>query len=157
MVYSCLNIRPAGLMIKSNEFQRSSHRLHRAPIILLSALVPASAFAAPATLTAATAEKMVSACLAYAQAHHGAVNVWVYDGNGEVIRFERMDGALTIASPPGTPPMPFGAAIDPNAGTPGSPGDIPVREAGETEGWIRVAGMGPGDDRACAEAAATAR
>jgi hypothetical protein len=50
-------------MIKSSEFQRSDHRLHKTPIILLFAAIPAGAFAAPVTLTAATAEKMIAARL----------------------------------------------------------------------------------------------
>ena len=130
--------------------------------ILISALIAGSTLAAGVGLTAATADKMVAACFGYAKQHRGAVNVWVYDRNGEVIRFERMDGAPAVGSPRGTMPAgnnvtPFGAAIDPNALTPANAGDIAVREGNETIGRVRVAGMGATGDRACAEAAAAVR
>lgn len=111
-------------------------------------------------LTASLAERMAAACVAYARAHHGAVNIWIYDRDGEVVHFERMDGAPMIGAPPGSTPSfnsatPFGAAIDPNAFDPASPGNIPVTAAGVDIGRVRVAGMGA-PDRACAEAAVAA-
>ena len=149
-------------MIKSSEFQRRGFRLPKVAMVVLSALVAGGALAANGALTAATSEKMVAACFAYARAHRGAVNIWVYDSNGEVLRFERMDGAPAIGSPPETLPprnglTPFGAVIDPNAATPGDQGDIPVRDGKETVGRVRVAGMGPAGDHACAEAAVEGR
>ncbi len=134
----------------------------KVPIILISAAVAGSALAASASLTAARADRMVAACFAYARAHRGAINIWVYDSGGEVIRFERMDGAPAIGSPPDTfPPAngvtPFGTGIDPNGLAPADPGDIPVRDGNQTVGRVRVAGMGAAGDRACAETAAMAR
>jgi uncharacterized protein GlcG (DUF336 family) len=102
---------------------------------------------------------MTAACVSYAKAHHGAVNIWVYDSTGEVVHFERMDGAPGIGSPPGSPPqgrIQFDAAIDPNAFDPADPGDVRVSVANQNIGRIRVQGMGPGADHACALAAAAA-
>lgn len=115
------------------------------PVVLISAVLAGSAFAAGGGLTPARADRMVAACFAYASAHQGAVSLWVYDSNGEVIRFERMDGAPPIGRP-------FGAAQ-----TSETPGDLPVRDGNETVGRVRVEGMGATGDRACAQAAAATR
>ncbi len=42
----------------------------------------ATAQIAPSTLNVATAQKMASACVAYAGANNGAVSIWVYDDQG---------------------------------------------------------------------------
>ncbi len=116
--------------------------------------------AAGAELTAATAERMAAACVAYARAHRSAVNIRVYDRDGDVIHFERMDGAPMIGAAPGSPPSgsnlvsPLGSAIDPNAFDPG-PGDVPVIVSGVNIGRVRIAGPGS-DDHGCAEAAVAA-
>src|SRR6185437_10537794 len=119
------------------------------------------AHAANAGVTAAMADKMMHACFAYASAHRGAVNVWIYDRDGDVIRFERMDGAPAIGSVPGSLPpgrnvTPFGSEIDPNSLAPADPGDVAIVVDGQNLGRVRVAGMGPTGDRACAEAAVAA-
>lgn len=125
-------------------------------------LVAGSAASAAPALTAAMAEHMSAACVSYARSRHGAVNIWVYDRDGEVLHFERMDGAPLIGAAPGTLPpglanaTPFGSAIDPNASDPADPGDVPVRVAGQPAGRVRVSGMGAAPDRACAETAARA-
>jgi heme-degrading protein len=127
--------------------------------LLIFAGMPNVARSAASGLTASLAKRMAAACVAYARAHHGAVNIWIYNRNGEVVHFERMDGAPMIGAPSGSTPSlnnsatPFGTAIDPNAFDPASPGDVPVTIAGVDIGRVRVAGMGA-PDRACAEAAA---
>src|SRR4051812_6157390 len=76
----------------------------RCLIVLLAVAVAASATAAapqggaPAVLSAATAEKMAGACIAYAKAHKGAVNIWIYDGAGAVLHFQRIDGAPRVGA-----------------------------------------------------------
>ena len=123
--------------------------------------MPNLARSAASGLTASLAERMAAACVAYARTHHGAVNIWIYNRDGEVVHFERMDGAPMIGAPPGSTSSlnnsatPFGVAIDPNAFDPASPGNIPVTVAGVDIGRVRVAGMGA-PDRACAEAAVAA-
>ena len=52
----------------------------------------AQRFATP-TFGSAAAMKMAQACIAYARARNGAVNVWVYNERGEMLHFQRMDGA----------------------------------------------------------------
>ena len=127
----------------------------------LAVVMADAAGAANAGMTAAMAERMTNACVAFARAHGGAVNIWIYDRTGQVVHFERMDGAPLIGAPPGSLPpgngsaTPFGAATDPNAFDPASRNDVAVVIAGETVGRVRVAGMGA-PDRACAEAAAAA-
>jgi len=128
-------------------------------ILLAGALSgAATAHAANAGLTAITADRMAQACFGYAKAHGGAVNIWIYNPDDEVIRFERMDGAPAIGSPPGIAAgaTPFGAATDPNSLTPADPGGVAVVVGRQNLGRVRVAGMGPAGDRACAEAAVAA-
>jgi uncharacterized protein GlcG (DUF336 family) len=120
-----------------------------------------SLHAASAGLTAATVDRMAQACFAYASAHGRAVNIWIYDRDGDVIRFERMNGAPAIGSPAGSAPAgrnstPFGSAIDPNSLDPADPGDVAIVVDRQNLGRVRVAGMGPTGDRACAEAAVAA-
>ena len=73
---------------------------------------------------------MAAACFAYASAYGSAVNIWIYDRDGGVIRFERMNGARVVGSLPGSLPAgrnfapPFGAAIDPNSLLPADPGPL---------------------------------
>src|SRR4051812_14636597 len=54
-----------------------------------------------AVLSAASAEKMAAACVAYAKAHKAAVNIWIYDATGAVLHFQRMDGAPRVGAGPG--------------------------------------------------------
>ena len=132
-----------------------------ARILIASALSGAAtvgAHAANVGLSAAVADRMAQACFAYAKAHGRAVNIWIYDRDGDVIRFERMDGAPAIGSPAGSAPVgrnstPFGSAIDPNSLDPADPGDVAIVVGRQNLGRVRVAGMGPTGDRACAEAA----
>jgi uncharacterized protein GlcG (DUF336 family) len=127
---------------------------------IISAAV--SSHAADTGLTAAAVDRMTAACFAYASAHGSAVNIWIYDRDGEVIRFERMNGAPAIGSAPGSlrpgrySATPFGSAVDPNSLAPADPGDIPIVANHQNFGRVRVAGMGPAGDRACAEAAVAA-
>lgn len=115
----------------------------------------ATANAANAGLTAIMADRMAQACFGYAKAHRAAVNIWIYNPDGEVIRFERMDGAPAIGSPPGIAAgaTPFGAAIDPNSLATADPGDVAITVGRQNLGRVRVAGMGAAGNRACAEAA----
>ena len=113
----------------------------------------AAAFAAgEQPLSAEAAEKMAAACVAYAKAHDGAVNVWIFDASGELLNFQRMDGA-----PPMPPLQEFelrdGFGFDPNRG---ASGGISIRLRGRTVGTAKAAGMGPAGDLACAQAAAKA-
>lgn len=127
-----------------------------AACMIAAAVMPRPAVAAE--MTAVLADRMTAACMVYAKEHRGAVNIWVYDSTGQVVHFERMDGAPGIGSPPGSPSQSgaaFGSAIDPDAFDPADPGDVPIRLGGEIFGRVRVAGMGPAGDRACALAAAT--
>jgi uncharacterized protein GlcG (DUF336 family) len=151
-------------MVKTVEFQRGSATVRKVFCVgLCCAAIAAATLAhgANAGLTAATADRMTRACFAYASAHRAAVNIWIYDRDGDVIRYERMDGAPAIGSVPGSLPpgrtlRPFGSAIDPNSLAPADPGDVAIDASGENLGRVRVAGMGPAGDRACAEAAVAA-
>jgi len=116
---------------------------------------------APA-VSSATAFKMAQACIAYARAHNGAVNVSIYNERGELVHFQRMDGA-----PPQGPSFSSGPQYggDPFLNGPGpvvaipdtSPVDaVPVVINGVTVGSAQAAGMGDEGDRACAKAAADA-
>jgi uncharacterized protein GlcG (DUF336 family) len=133
-------------------------------ILLGSAVLGAATVslrAANAGLTAGAVDRMTQACFAYASAHSRAVNIWIYDRDGDVIRFERMNGAPAIGSPAGSAPVgrnstPFGSALDPNSLDPADPGDVAILVDRQNLGRVRVAGMGPTGDRACAEAAVAA-
>jgi uncharacterized protein GlcG (DUF336 family) len=111
-------------------------------------------------LNAETAEKMAAACVAYAKARNAAVNVWVFDGQGALLHFQRMDGAPP-AGPSVGPGLQFGT-IDSFLGGAGasspqeSAGGVPVVVDGSTVGTARAAGMGAAGDRACARAAVEA-
>jgi hypothetical protein len=113
-------------------------------------------------VSSATAIKMAQACIAYARAHNGAVNVWIYNERGELMHFQRMDGA-----PPQGPSFSSGPQYggDPFLNGPGpvvaipdtSPVNaLPVLLNGVTVGSVQAAGMGEEGDRACAMAAADA-
>ena len=111
-------------------------------------------------LNAAIAEKMAAACVAYAKARNAAVNIWVFDRQGTLLYFQRMDGA-----PPGGPsigPGPQIGAIDGFLGGAGasspqeSAGGVPLVVEGSTIATARAAGMGVVGDRACARAAVEA-
>jgi hypothetical protein len=133
-------------------------------IVVLGLAVAASAAdaapqgGAPAVLSAATAEKMAGACVAYAKQHNGAVNIWIYDGAGAVLHFQRMDGAPRVGAGLGgnRSGMIGGNFDDPTAFNAGAPGAVPVVLAGRSIGTARAEGMGAIGDRACAQAAAAA-
>src|SRR5512144_811946 len=44
-------------------------------------------------VSSATALRMAQACIAYARALNGVVNIWIYNERGEMLHFQRMDGA----------------------------------------------------------------
>ena len=134
--------------------------------VLLATTVSAapivSAHGAGSGLTAVMAGRMAQACFAYAKSHRAAVNVWIYDRGGDVMRFERMDGAPAIGSPAGSASAgrnsatSLGFAIDPNSLDPADPGDVAIVVDRQNIGRVRVAGLGPAGDRTCAEAAVAA-
>ena len=117
---------------------------------------------AVSALTSATAFKMAQACVAYARAHNGAVNIWIYNERGELLHFQRMDGAPlqgpSFSSGPQYGGDPFLNGPGPVVAIPDtSPIDaVPVVANGVTVGSAQAAGMGDEGDRACAKAAADA-
>jgi uncharacterized protein GlcG (DUF336 family) len=117
--------------------------------------------AAP-TFSSATALKMAQACIAYARAHNGAVNIWIYNERGEMLHFQRMDGAPLVGPSFNSGPQ-YGG--DPFLNGPGpviaipdtsAVGGVPVVLNGITVGSARADGMGEAGDLACAQAAAAA-
>jgi hypothetical protein len=110
----------------------------------------------------ATALKIAQACIAYARAHNGAVNIWIYNERGEMLHFQRMDGAPLLGpsffSGPQYGGDPFVNGPGPVVAIPDtSPVDaIPVVIDGKTVGSVQAAGLGGAEDRACAQAAADA-
>ena len=110
----------------------------------------------------AAAMKMAQACIAYARAHNGAVNVWVYNERGEMLHFQRMDGAPlqgpSFSSGPQYGGDPFRNGPGPVVAIPDtSPlGGVPVVIDGRTVGSVQAVGMGEEGDLACAKAAADA-
>jgi uncharacterized protein GlcG (DUF336 family) len=113
----------------------------------------------PPALTVATAVKMAAACTAYAEERRAAVNIWVFDGAGALVHFQRMDGAPPVGQPVDTrsgSAMIGGRFDDPNAFNASAPGAVPVMLKGQMIGTVRAAGMGAIGDRACARAAADA-
>lgn len=135
--------------------------------LLAATLCTAAAAAAPAprvapAFSSAIAFKMAQACVAYARAHNGAVNVWIYNDRGELMHFLRMDGAPlqgpSFSSGPQYGGDPFLNGPGPVVAIPDtSPIDaVPVVINGVTVGSAQAAGMGEEGDRACAKAAADA-
>jgi uncharacterized protein GlcG (DUF336 family) len=132
--------------------------------ILSTAIAADGAFAqrfAP-VFSSATALKMAQACIAYARAHNGAVNIWIYNDRGEMLHFQRMDGAPLMGPSFSSGPQ-YGG--DPFVNGPGpvvaipetSPiGGVPVVINGMTVGSVQAVGMGEESDLACAKAAADA-
>jgi len=112
--------------------------------------------------SSATAFKMAQACVAYARAHNGAVNIWIYNERGELLHFQRMDGAPlqgpSFSSGPQYGGDPFLNGPGPVVAIPDTtPVDaVPVVINGVTVGSAQAAGMGDEGDRACAKAAADA-
>lgn len=131
----------------------------------LSSAVAADAAPAQRTVpavTSATAFKMAQACVAYARDHNGAVNISIYNERGELLHFQRMDGAPlqgpSFSSGPQYGGDPFLNGPGPVVAIPDtSPVDaVPVVINGVTVGSAQAAGMGDEGDRACAKAAAEA-
>ena len=111
-------------------------------------------------LNAEIAEKMAAACVAYAKARNAAVNIWVFDQQGALLHFQRMDGAPP-AGPSVGPGFPYGTTDTFLGGTGASSpqesaGGVAVVVDGSTVGTARAAGMGVVGDRACARAAVEA-
>ena len=117
--------------------------------------------AAP-VFSSATALRMARACMAYARAHNGAVNISIYNERGELLHFQRMDGAPlqgpSFSSGPQYGGDPFLNGPGPVVAIPDtSPVDaVPVMINGVTVGSAQAVGMGEEADRACAQAAADA-
>jgi len=108
----------------------------------------------------AAALKMAQACIAYARAHNAAVNIWIYNERGELLHFQRMDGAPQAGPSFNAGPQ-YGG--DPFLNGPvvaipdtSADGGIPVVVNGRTVGSTRVEGMGDAGDLACAKAAVEA-
>lgn len=129
-----------------------------------TAIAADSAFAqrAAGTFSSATALKMAQACIAYARAHNEAVNIWIYNERGELLHFQRMDGA-PLQGPSFNSGPQYGG--DPFLNGPGpviaipdtsAVGGVPVVLNGTTVGSARADGMGEAGDLACAQAAAEA-
>lgn len=145
--------------------------MRRLSLFLIASLLAAAASggaAAPGgaaqrvekNLNAEIAEKMAAACVAYAKARNAAVNIWVFDQQGALLHFQRMDGAPP-AGPSVGPGFPFGTTDiflgGAGASSPQeSAGGVPVVVDGSTVGTARAAGMGVVGDRACARAAVEA-
>ena len=117
--------------------------------------------AAP-VFSSAIALRMARACMAYARAHNGAVNISIYNERGELLHFQRMDGAPlqgpSFSSGPQYGGDPFLNGPGPVVAIPDtSPVDpVPVVINGVTVGSAQAVGMGEEADRACAKAAADA-
>jgi uncharacterized protein GlcG (DUF336 family) len=114
------------------------------------------------TFGSAMAQRIAQACIAYARAHNGAVNVWVYNDRGEMLHFQRMDGAPQVGPSFSSGPQ-YGG--DPFTNGPGPvvaiPDTSPVNGVsvvlnGMTVGSVQAIGMGEAGDLACAKAAAQA-
>lgn len=112
--------------------------------------------------SSATAMAMAQACIAYAGAHNGAVNVWIFNERRELLHFQRMDGAPQIG-PSFSSGRQYGG--DPFQNGPGPVVPIPDTSAvagvpvvinGMTVAYVEAEGMGAAGDRACAEAAIVA-
>ena len=106
---------------------------------------------------------MAQACIAYARARNGAVNIWIYNERGEMVHFQRMDGAPLMGPSFSSGPQ-YGGG-DPFVNGPGpvvpipdtSPiGGVPVVVNGTTIGSVQAVGLGEEGDLACAKAAADA-
>jgi hypothetical protein len=126
--------------------------------VAVAAIPSAWAQTAPA-LSVATAVKMAAACTAYAKERQAAVNIWVFDGTGSLVHFQRMDGAPPVGQPVDSrsgSSMIGGRFDDPSAFDASAPGAVPVLLNGRTIGMVRAVGMGAIGDRACARAAADA-
>jgi uncharacterized protein GlcG (DUF336 family) len=132
--------------------------------VLSTALVADSAHAQrfQTTFGQATASRMAQACIAYARAHNGAVNIWIYNERGEMLHFQRMDGAPLTGPSFNSGPQyggdPFKNGPGPVLAIPDtSPvGGVPVVVGGMTVGSVQAIGMGEEGDLACAKAAAEA-
>ena len=128
----------------------------RTPILLFTAIAAlmtaGPARSAEPVLTAALAEKMAGACIAYAKDHNGAVNIWIYNEAGELLHLQRMDGA-----PPMPPLQEFqlrdGFGFDANREIAGG---VSIRLQGRIVGTAKATGLGAAGDLACALAAAKA-
>jgi uncharacterized protein GlcG (DUF336 family) len=116
---------------------------------------------APA-FSSGTAVKMAQACITYARAHNAAVNIWIYNERGEMLHFQRMDGAPQLGPSFSSGPQyggdPFLNAPGPVVAIPDTSavGGVPVVVNGMTVGSVQAVGMGGEGDIACAKAAADA-
>jgi uncharacterized protein GlcG (DUF336 family) len=114
------------------------------------------------SFSSATALRMAQACIAYARARNAAVNIFIYNERGELLHFQRMDGAPPLGPSFNSGPQyggdPFLNGPGPVVAIPDTSavGGVPVVVNGTTVGSARAAGMGGAGDLACAQAAAEA-
>jgi len=127
---------------------------------LSTAIATDNAIAQP--FSSATALRMAQACIAYARARNAAVNIWIFNERGELLHFQRMDGA-PLQGPSFNSGPQYGG--DPFLNGPGPVIAIPDTSAvggvlvvlnGITVGSARADGMGEEGDLACAKVAAEA-
>ena len=132
--------------------------------LISTALAAGNAFAQPSNggFNSATAVRMAQACIAYARAHNAAVNVSIYNDRGELLHFQRMDGAPQLGPSFSSGPQyggdPFRNGPGPVIAIPDTSATdgVPVIVGGKTVGFAQAVGMGDAEDRACAQAAAGA-
>jgi uncharacterized protein GlcG (DUF336 family) len=130
--------------------------------VLVSDNAPAQPYSQTFSFSSATALRMAQACIAYARARSAAVNIWIYDERGELMHFQRMDGAPPLGPSFSSGPQyggdPFLNGPGPVVAIPDTSaiGGVPVVINGATVGFARAAGIGEAGDLACARAAAEA-
>jgi uncharacterized protein GlcG (DUF336 family) len=131
--------------------------------VMLCAAIASEGAAQPSTFSAATALRMAQACIAYARGHNAAVNIFIYNERGELLHFQRMDGAPPLGPSFSSGPQygggdPFATGPGPVVAIPDTSaiGGVPLVINGMTVGSARAAGMGEAGDLACAEAAVEA-
>src|SRR5262245_50592148 len=121
----------------------------RLALVLCTALAAERSFAQPVAFSSTTALKMAQACIAYARAHNAAVNVFIYNERGELLHFQRMDGAPPLGPSFNSGPQygggdPFVTGPGPVVAIPDTSavGGVPLIMNGTTVGSARAAGMG---------------
>jgi uncharacterized protein GlcG (DUF336 family) len=121
------------------------------------------------------AKAMVAACMNFAEAHGGQINVWIYDITGNPLYFERMDEASVVgmetarrkgitALKSGTTSAEVyvlfedaglaGGLIAIQSDWMGNPGGVPLIVDGHLIGSVGAGGMGMIPDHNCAVTAA---
>lgn len=126
-------------------------------------------------LTLDAAKAMAAACIDYAEARGGTVNVWIFDITGNPIYYQRMDGAAIVGMETsrrkgltalqagmgsGDVDLLFeqagiaGGLISIQSDWMGNPGGVPVIVDGHLIGSVGAGGMGQLPDHECATVAA---